>query len=337
MLWLRVFVCMLLSSSNVQKPPIGVIDFYGLHNLSESQLRQALKIKEGDPAPASFDEAVKAIGPLAGVERVYPNFVCCNKDGKAILYIGIEEKGFPPLRFRAAPKKNILLSPDVVKAGKALLDANEQAVLNGKVAEDEDQGHALSHYPPARAIQEQFIKFAARDIKQLRDVLRDSTNAEHRAVAAQVIAYTQNKQGVVNDLVAAVKDPDGDVRNNAMRALGVMANARESGKLKIKIPWEPFIDLLNSLVWTDRNKSSFALVNLTQKRDPVLLARLRDRALSSLVEIARWKDRGHAAAGFFILGRIAGLPDKELDEAWERNDREAVINAATKRAGKKSL
>ena len=69
---------------------------------------------------------------------------------------------------------------------------------------------------------------------------------------------------------------------------------------------------------------------------PALLAQLRDRALTSLVEMARWKSRGHAAAGFFILGRIAGLPEQEIFEAWEKNDREAIINAAMKRANKKS-
>lgn len=334
--WLRVLVCLFLSSQNAQMPPIGTIDFYGLHSLSESQVRQALKIKEGDPALTSFDEVVKSIGSLVGVERVYPSFGCCDKNGKSTLYIGIEEKGFPSLRFRPAPKKNVLLSQDVIEAGRAFLDTNEQAVLSGNATEDETQGHALSNYPPARAIQNQFIKFAARDISRLRDVLHNSVNAEHRAIATQVIAYARNKRAVVNDLVFAIKDPDSNVRNNAMRALAVMANAQESGKLKVTIPWEPFIDLLNSIVWTDRNKSSLALINITQKRDPKLLARLRSRALPSLVEIARWKEKGHAAAGFFILGRIAGLPEKELNEVWKRDDRETIINAAMKRAGKKS-
>jgi len=336
MLWLCVLASLLLSSSNAQMPPIGIIDFYGLHNLSESQVRQALKIKEGDSVPASLDDAVKELRALPGVEHVYPNIVCCDGNGKSLLYIGIEEKGFPALRFRPAPKKNILLSHDVVEAGRAFGEAIEQAVLSGDAVEDESQGHALTHYPAARAIQEQFIKFAARDLKQLRDVLHNSNNAEHRALAAQVIAYTKNKQAVVSDLVFAIKDPDEGVRNNAMRALGVMAQAQTEGKLEINIPWTPFIEMLNSAVWKDRNKSSITLMRLTQKRDPAILAQLRDRAFESLVEMARWKDRGHAGGGFFILGRIAGLPEQELFEAWERNDRELVINAATKRAGKKS-
>ncbi|MGA9773746.1 MAG: HEAT repeat domain-containing protein [Blastocatellia bacterium] len=333
MIWLRVLACLLLSSSNAQKPPVGIIDFYGLHNLTESQARQALKFKDGDFNSAASEEAVKDLRLLAGVEQVYINITCCDDKGKSILYIGIEERGFPALRFLPAPKKNLLLSPDIVEAGEALEKAIRQGVLSNDVTEDESQGHALLHYPPARAIQEQFIKFAARDLKHLRDVLHNSNNSLHRALAAEIIAYTKNKQSVVNDLVAAIKDPDEEVRNNAMRALGVMGQAE---KLKITIPWTPFIEMLNSSVWTDRNKSSFTLMTLTQKRNPVLLAELRNRAFESLVEIARWKNRGHAAQGFFILGRIAGMGEQELFEAWERNDREAIINAAMKRAGKRA-
>ena len=78
MLWIRVLACLFLSSSTAQMPPIGIIDFYGLHNLSESQARQALKIKEGDSIPASLDDAVKELRALAAVERVYPSIGCCD-------------------------------------------------------------------------------------------------------------------------------------------------------------------------------------------------------------------------------------------------------------------
>ena len=232
MLWLRVLACLFLSSSNAQMPPIGIIDFYGLHNLSESQVRQALKIKEGDSVPASLDDAVKELRSLPGVERVYPSIGCCDSNGKSILYIGIEEKGFPALRFRPAPKKNVLLSRDIVEAGEALDKAIGQGVLSGDAAEDDSPGHAFTHYPAARAIQEQFIKFAARDIKQLRDVLHNSNNAEHRALAAEVLAYTKNKQAVVTDLVAAIKDPDERSAQQRDAGAGRNGSGANGGKIK---------------------------------------------------------------------------------------------------------
>lgn len=80
------------------------------------------------------------------------------------------------------------------------------------------QKHALFHNPEARAVQEHFINIAARDLKLLRAVLHQSSNAQHRALAAEIMAYTTNKKAVVKDLVYGMSDPDAGVRNNAMRA-----------------------------------------------------------------------------------------------------------------------
>ena len=45
------------------------------------------------------------------------------------------------------------------------------------------------------------------------------------------------------------------------------------------MPYEPFVDLLNSPVWTDRNKSSIALMDISSTRDPRLLSLLADAGL----------------------------------------------------------
>jgi len=79
-------------------------------------------------------------------------------------------------------------------------------------------------------------------------------------------------------------------------------------------------------------KSSYALLALTDKRDPVILSELRQKALPSLVEMARWKSSGHANAPFFLLGRVAGLPEDEITAAWERDDRLSFIETAVKRS-----
>jgi hypothetical protein len=95
-----------------------------------------------------------------------------------------------------------------------------------------------------------------------------------------------------------------------------------------RIPPGPFIRLLDSPVWTDRNKAGWALLALTERRDPELLAKLRRRAIVPLVEMARWKSGGHAMPAVMILGRIAGQPEEDVQAAWRRGDRDAVINAA---------
>ncbi|MBV8857529.1 MAG: hypothetical protein JOZ02_11410 [Acidobacteria bacterium] len=318
-----------------QEPPIGIIDFYGLHSLSERQARQALQIKEGDPVPTSHKEAERRLEALPNVRQASIANVCCEA-GKALLYVGIREKGAPSLQFRPAPQGSIRLPETMLRAGDAFGDALEEGLLKGDAGEDDSQGHALNSYPKLRAAQEQFIVFAAQDFKLLRAVLRESADARHRALAAQIIAYTANKRDVVQDLVYGMSDPDGDVRNSSLRALAVLADfAQRSPERRIEVPVEPFIDLLNSIVWTDRNKSSMALLHLTEKRDPAILSKLRERALPSLVEMSRWKSRGHASSPFFLLGRAGNLPEAEILKYWQSDNREGLIEEVLRRVKSK--
>jgi hypothetical protein len=332
MSWLIFLALLLPVSQDPQFPPIGIIDLYGLRNISERQVREALQIKEGDPSSVETKDARLRLESLSGVAEAQINRVCCDA-GKAVLFVGIREKGTPSLQFRPAPQGKVRLPQDVVQAGEDYQKAVSDAVIKGNTGEDDSQGHALFNDPAARAVQERLIKFAARDLNLLRNVLRHSADAEHRALAAEVIAYTANKQAVVNDLVEAMRDPAEGVRNNATRALAVMAgSARQTTKQPIKIPVRPFIEMLNSIEWTDRNKSSLTLVRLTDKRDPAILSELHQKALPSLIEMARWKSSGHAYASFFLLGRVAGLPEDEMTAAWERGDRLSFIETAIKRA-----
>lgn len=336
-----LFICATLllaapsGSTGRQAPPIGIIDFYGLRSISESQARQALQIKEGDTLPDSLSEKRSRLEALPNVKQARLNTVCCEA-GKLILYVGISEREAPALRFRPAPRGRIRLPADMVQAGEALTNAVMRAAQKGDVGEDDSQGHALFHNPEARAYQDRFIEFAAHNLKLLGTVLRESSDAQHRALAAEIIAYRADKRGVVKDLLYAMSDPDSGVRNNSMRALMIIARfAQTSPERRIKVPVQPFIDMLNSIEWTDRNKSSGALNQLTEKRDAAILASLRRRALRSLVEMSRWKSPGHAFAPFFILGRVGNLSEEEIQKAWSSGDRQFLIKTVMDRVGLK--
>lgn len=323
------------ASTSGQVPPIGIIDFYGLRSIPEQQARQALQIKEGDAPPQSTKEVQRRLETLTNVEQARLNVVCCEAS-KVILYVGIREKGSPILRFRPAPKGAIRLPENIVQVGEEFQKALTEAVLKGDAGEDDSQGHALFSNPKLRAVQERYITFAAQDLKRLRAVLRESSDAGHRALAAQIIAYHANKRNIVKDLVYGMSDPDEGVRNDSMRALEVLAVfAKNSPKQRIKLPVEPFIDMLNSIEWTDRNKSSFALSRLTEKRDPVILSSLRKRALPSLVEMARWKVSGHAMPSFTLLGRIGNVSEEEIQKAWSIGNRESLIKTMLERVKSK--
>ena len=314
-----------------EMPPIGIIDFYGLRALTPSIVRGALGIREGDPVPAGSAASLQRIRAVPGVADARINLVCCSDEGKSILFVGIAEVGAPVHGFNAAPTGSIRLPEDVVELRRAFGDTLMTAARLGKATEHDSAGHAFFEYPGANAIQHRYLAIAAAQLSLLRDVLQHSANAEHRALAAELLGYAPSVSDVVPDLERAIRDPDDGVRNNAMRALAVIAlYAEQSPSPGIRVSPTPFVDMLNSLVWTDRNKASFALLQLTARRDTALLALLRAQALPSLVDIASWRSAGHAYAGFMILGRVEGMSDDTLAQAWKKADRSAVLDSAAR-------
>jgi hypothetical protein len=314
-----------------QLPRVGIIDLYGLHKITASQVREALGVAVGDSLTAmAMFEVPSRLAGIPGVASASIDPVCC-EDGKTMLYVGVSEDGAPTLELRAPPTGASRLPMDVMVAGEQFANAHERAVMRGFVKEDVSQGHSLMADSAARMIQLSFIPLAAKHLDTLRKVLRTSSDPDHRAFAAEVLGYAANKQSVVPDLVYAMRDHSPDVRNNATRALALIAMfGQQHPELKITVPYEPFVDLLNSLAWTDRNKASLALMGLTESRNPALLAALKARAFDSIVEIARWSNPGHAMAGIFMLGRMAGIADPEIYAMYERGERDKIIEAARK-------
>jgi HEAT repeat protein len=144
-------------------------------------------------------------------------------------------------------------------------------------------------------------------------------------MAAALLGYARDKQAVVKDLVRATTDSNDGVRNNAVRALAVFSAKKKDPP---RVPFEPIIALLDSPIWTDLNKASFALLQISEKRDSSLFAALNKPARKSLADIAHWHSRNHALPGYLTLGRLAGFSDAELLKRWQQGDTEGVIRAA---------
>ncbi len=332
-----VLVCLLAGLLPAQGPEIGIIDFYGLRKVSEQEARAALGAREGGPLPRSKGDAEEAIENLPGVARAYLQAVCCD-EGKAILYVGIEERGAPHFDYRNPPTDPVLLPEEIHQTYVHFLAALGEAVRTKDTAEDLTQGHSLMANPACRARQEEFVAEAGKHLEVIRDVLRNSMNEEHRAIAAYVIGYAPDKKAVVNDLLYALRDPDDTVRNNAMRslaAIGVLARRKPS--LDIRIPATWLIEMLNSIIWTDRSTAAVNLVNLTEDRDAETLEQIRQRALPALIDMARWKHLPHALPAYILLGRVLGMKEKDIQQAWSSDHREELIDeAAALAAGNKS-
>jgi hypothetical protein len=144
-----------------------------------------------------------------------------------------------------------------------------------------------------------------------------------------------DRKAVVNELQFALKDADPGVRANAVR--GLMAQAvwirlNPNSGIKIEPTW--FIEMLNSLSWSDRNRALAALQILTDTRDPVVLDQLRERALPALGDMARWKTLAHALPAYILLGRVAGISEERIQESWSSGNREPLIVEALKQPAK---
>ena len=207
-----------------QAPRVGDIEMYGLRTLTAEKILSAAKVKVGDPIPPSKGDLQDRIADLQGVVLSRVEAVCCQGD-KVTLFIGIEERGAPHPAFQTAPTGDAALPELLVNTYQLFLQAVQGAAARGHTSEDLTAGHALMDDVQARAYQERFVEFAGQHLDELRAVLRASADAEQRAIAATVIGYVPLKLDVVNDLQAALQDPDEAVRANAARSLNAFAVA----------------------------------------------------------------------------------------------------------------
>lgn len=305
---------------------IGIIDFYGLRSTTEDEVRAVLPFSVGDlisidrPFPSANLESEMA--EALEVSRVDISSVCCSEPNVSILYIGVEERRIPSLQYRPEPTGNASLPPEIQETDRKIETAMKAAVRAGDAEEDRSKGHSLMMNPEVRALQERYVHYAEIYREILIEVLHGS--AKRRDLAATVLACASDKKAIVPHLQAAVLDPDDEVRNNATRALALIAvYAKERPELGIEIRADVFVDMLNSVGWSDRNKASAILFPLTDSRDPAVIKQIRAKGLPSLIEMCRWTWEGHSWAPCKILDRAVGLPDQD-----EFRPKDIAINMA---------
>ncbi len=309
-----------------QVPRVSSISFYGLEHVKEDRLRKALGFREGQVLPGSKADIEERLEAVSGVVRAHIEALCCEADGGVTLYVGIEEKGAPHFELRDPPDGADTLPETVMENYDRFLRALAEASREGEAAEDLSHGHSLMENREARTLQEVFLGYADLYAANLKRVLHNSADEHQRAAATYILGYSSKKAAVIPDLQHALTDPDDSVRTNAVRALtaiAVLGSRQPSLGLRVQPTW--FIEMLNSLLWSDRHQAARSLVTLTESRDPELLSTIRERALPSLVDMARWKHLDQALPAFLLLGRIAGLPEVDIQAAWVKGDREAFI------------
>ena len=308
-----------------------MIEIYGAHKSSVQNIEHALAVSPGDPMP-SRESAEERIGKVPGVLAARVEAACCEQR-QMILYVGVEEKDAPHFDFHLAPTGDVTLAPGLADKYRDFLDAVAGSIRGRNADEDLTNGYSLMADPECRGLQLGFIPLVTRDLALIDRVLRESSDPEQRAAAAYVIQYgprsAHSSKLIADALQYALRDQDETVRENAMRALHAVAiggKLHPEQQVHIEATW--FVELLNSVVWSDRHNATLALVNLTESRDPETLVLIRERALASVIEMARWHDLQHALPAFILAGRLAGLSENEIQSAWLSGDREAVLAQA---------
>ena len=331
--WL-VILAVAVCPAAAQAPKIGDINFYGLRKLAPEKVLSTLELKSGDPLPSSKGDLEDRLELMPGVAAARVEAVCCDGDN-AILFIGIEERGSPHFDTRPAPAGTASLPEDVMAAYREYLGAVERAAQLGNAAEDLTTGESHVADIPARLFEDRLTGLAADRLEVLREVLRNGAEADERAVAAAVIGYAPDKQQAIKDLQFGMQDVEPAVRANAVRAMmaiAVLAQKRPELGLRIEPTW--MVEMLNSTVLSDRQLAARALVTLTEQPNAATLDLIRARALPALVDMARWKTLGYALPAFLLVGRTAGVPERELLDQWQQGDRETTIEKATAAAPK---
>ena len=323
-------VCLAARAEDIT-PRIGSIEIYGARKVSIQKIKSAVGAKQGDPLPPR-DDVENRIDKISGIVASRVEATCCDQRSM-ILYVGVEERDAPHFEFHSAPTVDVALPVELAGNYRTFLDEVAASIRARDTDEDLTNGYSLMADSECRTLQQTFIPFVARDLQLIDRVVRESADPEQRATAAYLLQYgprtPRASKTIVDALQYALQDRDDMVRENAMRslhAIAIGASLHPEEHIRIEPTW--FVELMNSVVWSDRRNASLALVNLTEKRDPDTLALLRERALPSVIEMARWHDLQHALPAFILAGRLAGLDEKEIQSAWVSGDRESVLKEA---------
>ena len=309
---------------------IGAINYFGYGDLPIAEIRAAIPLHVGDTltfATFSRKPVEDAVSSVIGKKPTDVNIVCCDALKHVELYIGLPGSTSRSVPTAPIPSGKIHLDPE----GMRLYDQEQpllaQAVARGNSSEDDSQGYMISSDPALRALTLAIRSYAVDREPELKQVLQTASDPKDRRAAATLLGYVQRSPTQAEALSKAITDPDDEVRNNAVRALAVLS-AATNDPLQINV--KPLIDLLYSGSWTDRNKASFLLFRLTDLRNLTVLNSLRSDAMGPLIEGASWKDvPGHSTPFLVILGRLAGMPDQQLQDLLKSGDANKIISAAT--------
>jgi hypothetical protein len=297
----------LLGSAAFAKDHILYIEFFGYEGLDLPAIRQALPVHEGDAMKKDTLDRVKTAASEITGRKADVGATCCVGDGDFFLTVGLR----PPAAgiFYSAPTGSVRVPAELAGLYRKMDKAEEAAFARGVYEEVPGKGYRLSKDPAAGAAETAVRNYAQGHEADLLEVLKSARDPEQRQIAADAIGLANPSDAHLADYIAAAGDPDSTVRNNVTRALGEMAMADPA--LGAKIPLDRFLVNIRAGSSTDLNKVTLLLADVTQSRDPKMLARIKAEDYEALWQFARWRITGWNFAPRLILARVAGVPEEQ--------------------------
>jgi hypothetical protein len=297
------------------------IEVYGSARVDFEAVRRALPFHMGEPLvdqKLRFDPMPEKLRKVIGNHTITADSTSIPEMHGWVIFVDVGDA--TPVFPRRATMSSVRLPAEIV----TVYDHMVRRLSEGGVqaAEDRSKGYALSLDPAMRADQTKLIEYAQKHSATVYQVLATSQSDHDRVAAAWCAGYAPQGAVQVKALADAVADPNEQVRNNAMRALGVLLGYKHH--LAQFVAPEPLLPFLSSSTWTDRNKSLSVLEAVTVTRNAATIELLRERTLQPLWQMAHWKSFGHASPALAILGRIAGIPEAQL-ETWLANNNATAI------------
>ena len=167
-------------------------------------------------------------------------------------------------------------------------------------------------HPDLKPFLASFNEGASRNEDVLYEIAEGDRDASHRSTAILLLAHTNNVDRLLPVLGRAIYDPDGVVRNYAMRVMIMLA--RDDPERN-----SPVDDLVAALDFpesTDRNKSAATLLALCES--PIYREIIRREALPTLLQLMRTGPPINHEPAYDILRELSGEDFGPRDyTAWE--------------------
>lgn len=276
---------LLLGWAQFSPTPIAAVDFYGSAPVDFARLRAAFPYKVGasfGPSRIALADTPPEFQKLVGGNRFSSATILIPDLHGFVLYIDIEPSAAPALVWKPEPTGAEKMPSEIL----ALYEHAMERLGNGGVnaGDETTEGYSLSKDPVMRANELKLVDYARAHAATVYSVLNTSASSRDRIAAAWIAGYAPQDKAQIDALLGAVNDPDSTVRNNSIRVLAVLAHHDPS--IARQIPPDPFIPMLRSLDWTDRNKALALPAPVTAARDPKTLESLRRQGIEPLRQMS---------------------------------------------------